>query len=295
MGSDKEASKAFQEALLHARENIESKQNSIDNVERDSDRPVELTENIPSDETSSSKLTASSNIERGDSFPSSALFLIGLLLPIITGIIISSIVFQSSRTSSTFHQPVYTPENEQPIVLNNETYMAYEVTMTGGFSDDYPPDCHQNCWEFFVEVRTDLGFVGKAIYGYSVGPSLNSFDPVIENGDVWYLMDLRNCEGYVPEFDCDDEIYIKINTDGTVNIATNYGIPTFMEYVSVGSWDYDMDPHLQNLGLGMWPILMIAGIIWAYKTDRKPFAYGIITAGVLFITIPFVLFSLVPY
>tara|TARA_B100000287_G_scaffold250945_1_gene235811 strand:+ start:775 stop:1662 length:888 start_codon:yes stop_codon:yes gene_type:complete len=295
VGSDKEASKAFQEALLHARENIESKQNSIDNVERDSDRPVELTENIPSDETSSSKLTASSNIERGDSFPSSALFLIGLLLPIITGIIISSIVFQSSRTSSTFHQPVYTPENEQPIVLNNETYMAYEVTMTGGFSDDYPPDCHQNCWEFFVEVRTDLGFVGKAIYGYSVGPSLNSFDPVIENGDVWYLMDLRNCEGYVPEFDCDDEIYIKINTDGTVNIATNYGIPTFMEYVSVGSWDYDMDPHLQNLGLGMWPILMIAGIIWAYKTDRKPFAYGIITAGVLFITIPFVLFSLVPY
>ena len=295
MGSDKEASKAFQEALLHARENIESKQNSIDNVERDSDRPVELTENIPSDETSSSKLTASSNIERGDSFPSSALFLIGLLLPIITGIIISSIVFQSSRTSSTFHQPVYTPENEQPIVLNNETYMAYEVTMTGGFSDDYPPDCHQNCWEFFVEVRTDLGFVGKAIFGYSVGPSLNSFDPVIENGDAWYLMDLRNCEGYVPEFDCDDEIYIKINTDGTVNIATNYGIPTFMEYVSVGSWDYDMDPHLQNLGLGMWPILMIAGIIWAYKTDRKPFAYGIITAGVLFITIPFVLFSLVPY
>ena len=294
MGSDKEASKAFQEALLHAQKNIDSKQNSIDKVERDSDKPVELTENIPSDETSSSKLTASSNIERGDSFPSSALFLIGLLLPIITGIIISSIVFQSSQTS-TFHQPVYTPENEQPIVLNNETYMAYEVTMTGGFSDDYPPDCHQNCWEFFVEVRTDLGFVGKAIFGYSVGPSLNSFDPVIENGDVWYLMDLRNCEGYVPEFDCDDEIYIKINTDGTVNIATNYGIPTFMEYVSVGSWDYDMDPHLQNLGLGMWPILMIAGIIWAYKTDRKPFAYGIITAGVLFITIPFVLFSLVPY
>ena len=294
MGPDKEASKAFQEALLHARKNIESKQNSIDNVERDSDRPVELTENIPSDQTSSSKLTASSNIERGDSFPSSALFLMGLLLPIITGIIISSIVLQESRTS-TSHQPVHTPENEQSIVLNNETYMAYEVTMTNGFSDDYPPDCHQNCWEFFVEVRTDLGFVGKAIYGYSVGPSLNSFDPVIENGDVWYLMDLRNCEGYVPEFDCDDEIYIKINTDGTVNIATNYGIPTFMEYLSIGSWDYDMDPHLQNLGLGIWPILMIAGIIWGYKTDRKPFAYGIMTAGVLFITISFVLFSLVPY
>mgnify|MGYP001185276781 CR=1 FL=1 len=290
MTSDKEASKAFQEALLHAQKNIESKQNSIDNVQGDSDRPVELTENISSDETSSSKLTSSSNIERGDSFPSSALFLMGLLLPIITGIIISSIVFQESRTSAS-HQPVHTPENEHTIVLNNETYMAYEVTMTNGFSDDYPPDCYSNCWEFFVEVGTDLGFVSKAIYGYSAGPSLNSFDPVIENGDVWYLMDLRNCEGYVPEFDCDDEIYIKINTDGTVNIATNYGIPTFVEYLSVGSWDYDMDPHLQNLGLGIWPILMIAGIIWGYKTDRKPFAYGIMTAGVLIITIPFVLFA----
>ena len=46
MGSDKEASKAFQEALLHAQKNIDSKQNSIDKVERDSDRPVELTENF---------------------------------------------------------------------------------------------------------------------------------------------------------------------------------------------------------------------------------------------------------
>ena len=294
MGSDRDATKAFQEALLYAQKNIESKQNSIDNGEVNTDKTVELTENIPHGETSGSKLTASSNIQRGNRFPSSAFFVCGLLLPIIAGIIISSIVFQQSRTS-TSHLPIHTPDNERTIVLNNETYMAYEVTMTNGFSDDYPPECHQNCWEFFVEVRTDLGLVNKAIYGYSVGPSLNSFNPVIENGDLWYLMDLRNCESYVPEFDCYDEIYIKINTDGTVNIATNYGIPTTMEYISVGSWNYDMNPHLQNLGLGMWPMLMIVGITWGYKTDRKPFPYGIMTAGVLFVTISFVLFTLVPY
>jgi len=291
MESDIEASKAFQEALLHAQKNIESKQNSIDNVEGDSDRPFELTEKISSNAISSSKLASSSNIERADPFPPSALFLTGLLLPFLFGIIITSLFFQEAR-SSVNHGAVYTPEDKPSISLNNVNYEVYEVTMTNGFSDDYPPDCHQNCWTFFVGVNNVQGYVDGAIFGYSVGPSLNSFDPVIENGNVWYMMDLRNCKGYVPEFDCDGEIYIKINTDGTVNIATNYGSPTYIEYVSIGSWEYETPSYLRNLGCGIWPISMIAGLIWGFKTDRKPFSYGLMAAGVLSITLPFVGFIL---
>jgi hypothetical protein len=285
--SDQEASRAFQQALLQAQKNTDSKQVPTDTEDGGSDRQVTLTENDSSNATSSSKSNSSLNTERGVGSTSMGLFLAGLLLPFLTAIIITSLFFQEGRTSIN-HGSVYTPEDKPSISLNNVTYEVYEVTMTNGFSDDYPPDCHQNCWDFTVEIHTSQGDVDKAIYGYSVGPSLNSFDPVLENGSKWYLMDLRNCQGYVPEFDCNDEIYIKINTDGTVNIATNYGRPTFIEYASISSWEYETEPLLRNLGCGVLPISMIAGIIWGFKTDKKPFAYGIITAGV----IPFVGFIL---
>ncbi len=284
MGSDKEASKAFEEALLHAQKNIESKQNSIDNVEGDFGRPVELTENISSDETSSSKLTSSSNIKRGDPLPTSPLFLMGLLLPIITAAVMISFISQT-HADSVLHGPVYTPKYDANVVLNNVTYDVYEVTMSGGFSDHYPPDCHQNCWEFLVEVYTAEGDVEGTIWGYSVGPSLNSFEPYIENGNTWYMMDLRYCEGYVPEFDCDDDMFIKINTDGTVNIATNFGLPTFIEYSYI-SLDYHSNLLLRELSLTFWPISIVAGIIWGLKTDRKKLAYGLITGASLCIAIP---------
>jgi hypothetical protein len=34
-------------------------------------------------------------------------------------------------------------------------------------------------------------------------------------------------------------------------------------------------------GLIIWPISIIGGIIWGFKTNRKPFAYGILSASLL--------------
>ena len=222
--------------------------------------------------------------EQEHTSPSSALFMIGLFLPIITGAVMISF-FSQTHTDSVLHGPVYTPKHDGDVVLNNVTYDVYEVTMTRGFSDHYPPDCHQNCWVFLVEVHTAQGDVEGTIWGYSVGPSLNSFEPYLENGNTWYMMDLRRCEGYAPEFDCNQGVFIKINIDGTVNIATNYGLPTFIEY-SYTSLNYQSNLLLGQLSLAFWPISIVAGIIWGLKTERKQFAYGLITGASLCIALP---------
>ena len=238
-----------------------------------------------------SKSSSPVNTVRRNGLPPSSLFLIGLLLPFFLGIIILMVVGQT-HGHSVLHGPVYTPASASSVDLDDETYQTYDITMTSGFSDHYPPECHQNCWEFLVEVRTEQGEVEATVWGYEVGPSLNSFQPYEESGNEWYMMAQRHCESYTPEFDCDGKTFIKINSDGTVNIATNHGRPTFIEYAYAGV-QHSISDEVRTIAPFMWPISLFAGIAWGYKTDRKPFAYGLMTGGVASLLLPTAVFLFV--
>ncbi len=85
----------------------------------------------------------------------------------------------------------------------------------------------------------------------------------------------------------DVNVYIKLDGD-TVDIATNDSInPVWVSYWSE-ELDYEADEFrfLHAVPVFIWPISFIGGIIWGFKTDRKPFAYGIMTAGLLALLLP---------
>ena len=233
-----------------------------------------------------SSLVQSETPEDGDS-QAPPLFLIGLLLPIISALVFVSITIQS-HDDYLLHGPVYTPKFDSYVELDNETYDVYEITMTNGFSEQFPPDCDNDCWEFLVEVYAPNAYgrgVTGLLWGSSVEPSSASFDPIVENGNTWYKMDLKYCEENGPEVDCEEGMFIRINTDGTVHIATNYGEPTFIEYTYT-SPDYERNLMLRQVFVGFWPILIIVGIVWGRMTGREQFANGLMTGGAICVAMP---------
>jgi hypothetical protein len=213
------------------------------------------------------------------------LFLIGLLLPIFSGLVFVSIAIQSHDD---YMLHIGDPRFDSYVELDNMTYDVYEITMSGGFSEDFPPDCRDDCWEFLVEVYAPNAYgrgVTGLIWGSSVEPSSSSFDPIVENGNTWYKMDLKYCEENGPEVDCEEGMFIRINTDGTVHIATNYGEPSYIEYAYT-SPDIERNLMLRQVFLGFWPILIIVGIVWGRMTGREQFANGLMTGGAVCLALP---------
>ena len=62
-------------------------------------------------------------------------------------------------------------------------------------------------------------------------------------------------------------------------------MPTFIEY-SHTNMDYERNLFLQQLGFGIWPLAIVAGIAWGFMTDRKPFAKGLISGSVICLALP---------
>ena len=218
--------------------------------------------------------------------PSGSMFLIGLFIPILTGM---AMLFFLMNTRADFesHGSVYTPTLTSSVELDNTTYDVYEAIMTNGFSDHYPPECEDICWELVVSVYTphQYGHVEGAIWGDSSGPSSDSFDSQFENENEWYKMDQRHCDGDVSELDCDEGVFIKINTDGTLHIATNYGEVEYIAYTYTSS-DYERNVFIRELILSHWPLLIVAGLLLTIKYGDKPFAKGVMVGGSICVALP---------
>ena len=180
------------------------------------------------------------------------------------------------------HGSVYTPKLTSSVELDNTTYDVYEAIMTNGFSDHYPPECEDICWELVVQGNYPRQWT---IWGDSVGPSSDSFDSQLENENEWYKMDPRHCDGDVSELDCDEGVFIKINTDGTLHIATNYGEVDYIGYTYTSS-DYERNVFIREIILANWPLLIIAGLIFSIKYGDKPFAKGLMVGGAICVALP---------
>ena len=76
--------------------------------------------------------------------PSGSMFLIGLFIPILTGMAMLFFLM-STRADLVVHGSVYTPTPTSSVELDNTTYDVYEATMTNGISNHYPPECEDIC------------------------------------------------------------------------------------------------------------------------------------------------------
>ena len=129
------------------------------------------------------------------------------------------------------------------------------------------------------------GHVEGAIWGDSFGPSSDSFDSQFENENEWYKMDQRHCDGDVSGLDCDEGVFIKINTDGTLHIATNYGEVEYIGYTYTSS-DYERNVFIRELILSHWPLLIVAGLLLTIKYGDKPFVKGLMVGGAICVALP---------
>ena len=281
MDSNQDAIEAFQEALLQAQNNVESEKDPSDPVDGDSDSQIVFSGNVSSDSAIGAQSNLLSELEKTRTLPSWALFLSGLLvLPLLSGII-SSILIEVTDGSG---QEYFTHDGwtrEPNITIQNESYAVREYYLGSGFEQEFP----SNSWDIVVEG--DIGFAvgGSAIlWGNYEGPESRHQEIVID-GEVWYQMHVEDCHScsrcWSAEEGCDcrscNDVNVVIKIDGpAVDIATNSSNGAdFVGYWSGANAGFFA---LEILGFLIMPISFIGGIIWGFKTDRKPFAYGIISA-----------------
>ncbi|DAC27202.1 MAG TPA: hypothetical protein D7H76_00490 [Candidatus Poseidoniales archaeon] len=168
----------------------------------------------------------------------------------------------------------YDEEYSQYPVLIGSVTIDDRTFETYGFS--VSPDFH---YDF-----DDPSFWSIGISGDNWGSWLDSYDfgdsdlqAVDSQGSQWQSMWTYT---WSSEFSNTPEIYIRVESN-FVHVAFNLnecsecGQP---EYFSYYSDDYPENQDVIAMVMCLlWPVAIIAGVVWGYATGRKPFAYGLMS------------------
>ena len=163
--------------------------------------------------------------------------------------------------------------SENPVVIGSIT-IDDRTFETYGFS--VSPDFH---YDF-----DDPSFWNIGIGGDNWGSSIDSYEfgdsdlqAVDSQGSQWQSMWTYT---WSYEFSNAPEIYIRVESD-FVHVAFNLnecsecGQPEYFSYYSEdGQGTQDVIAMVMCL---LWPVTIIAGVVWGYATGRKPFAYGLMS------------------
>jgi len=163
--------------------------------------------------------------------------------------------------------------SENPVVIGSVT-IDDRTFETYGFS--VSPDFH---YDF-----DDPSFWNIGIGGDNWGSSIDSYEfvdsdlqAVDSQGSQWQSMRTYT---WSYEFSNAPEIYIRVESD-FVHVAFNLnecsecGQPDYFSYYSE---DYPENQDVIAMVMCLlWPVTIIAGVVWGYATGRKPFAYGLMS------------------
>ena len=278
MDSGQDAIEAFQKALLQAQGDSESNHIQNDILDGDLDSHIVFSGSVSSVTSNSNQSNSLSRFKKKAPLPSWALFMMGLIvLPIATGVI-SAVLVESGNISNEYWANYGL--NDGQVTIQDETYNVHEFDLGWRFDAEYPSEGY---WDLVVEgiVGNNGGYSDATINGDGDGPHTR-FDSFEIDGDTWYKMDMNHCS---LGLDRCGNIFIKFDGN-TVDVAgESMEAPIYVGYLSEAF--EGTGAVTEFLGFVIWPISIIGGIIWGYKTDRKPFAYGVMTAGCLTL-LPFV-------
>ena len=194
-------------------------------------------------------------------------FLTGLIVvPVLLGGIST---FLGSMTETGGYDEEY---SASPVVIGSVT-IDDRTFETYGFS--VSPDFH---YDF-----DDPSFWSIGISGDNWSSWLDSYDfgdsdlqAVDSQGSQWQSMWTYTWS----EFSNAPEIYIRVESD-FVHVAFNLnecsecGQPDYFSYYSE---DYPENQDVIAMVMCLlWPVTIIAGVVWGYATGRKPFAYGLMS------------------
>lgn len=187
-----------------------------------------------------------------------------------------------------------------PVLLGGASSFLGSMAETGGYDEEYSgnPVVIGN---LTIDDRTfeNYGFIVSSAFHYNFddpsdwsiyiggegwGSWMDSYefgDPDLQaidsQGYQWQSM-WTDSWGATPSNP--PEIYIRIESD-FVHVAFNLnecsecGQP---EYFSYYSEDYNGNEDAIAMAICLlWPVTIIAGVVWGYATGRKPFAYGLMS------------------
>ena len=195
-------------------------------------------------------------------------FLTGLIVvPVLLGGIST---FLGSMTETGEYDEEYSasPVVTGSVTIDDRTFETYRFGVSPDFHYDFD----------------DPSFWSIGISGDNWGSWLDSYDfgdsdlqAVDSQGSQWQSM---WTDTWYSEFSNPPEIYIRIESD-FVHVAFNLnecsecGQPDYFSYYS-DDYPENQDVIAMVMCL-LWPVTIIAGVVWGYATGRKPFAYGLMS------------------
>ena len=195
-------------------------------------------------------------------------FVAGLIvLPIAVGIISASLAFMSDLQNEDEN---YEPQKREDIQLGGETLSLNEFTMPSNFNSYYGT---HDYWDLNIESTSNNENWYAGIYGNmdEGGGDFGYGTELDDSGSTWTITNAYGGDGNLT-------VYLQVEGN-TIRVASpqNLNDPNYVNYYS-----YDNDNtifNLESVSLILWPVSVIAGVVWGFATNRRGFSYGVMIWG----------------
>lgn len=217
------------------------------------------------------------NIEKSSSTPPWAWFLIGLILIPLALSIISILVFSILEVDFFNEEYSYNSEKSEDVTFDSEYFEVYIFDLSARFESIFAEHLY---WDLNIESSYEYSSYEWSSYISGNTESINQNQIIDDEGMIWYDTDIHDNP---PE---NIVVYVRVVEDNVhVALKSETPRPTYVHYYFEGN---DGAGDSDTLFWGtciMWPITIIFGTIWGFRTNRKPLAYGILTWGIVAIIV----------
>jgi hypothetical protein len=228
------------------------------------------------------KFWGNNNIEETYQTPSWAWFLIGLILIPIVLSIISTLILTIADSGLLREINSSNITNGDNVTINDQTFEVYIFTMSSNFDNNYGTTFF---WDLNIE-SSNPGSLDWMTYISGYYDIIDQRETQDDSSIIWYESDSHSDMQDVYD---DPSVYMRvIENKVLVAVGDNLPPPTFCVYY----WENN-DPEMNSIIFSaclIWPVTIMGGTIWSFRTDRKPLAYGLLSSGIVAI-IALLLFS----
>ena len=213
------------------------------------------------------------NIEKSSSTPPWAWFLIGLILIPLALSIISILVFSIPEADFFNEEYSYNSEKSEDVTFDSEYFEVYIFDLSARFESIFAEHLY---WDLNIESSYEYSSYEWSSYISGNTESINQNQIIDDEGMIWYDTDIHDNP---PE---NIVVYVRVVEDNVhVALKSETPRPTYVHYYFEGNdWIGDSDTLFWGTCM-IWPITIILGTIWGFRTNRKPLAYGILTWGIV--------------
>ena len=195
-------------------------------------------------------------------------FVVGLILfPIAVGIISASLASMSDLQKENISKE---PQKREDIQIGEETLSLNEFTMPSNFESYYGT---HDYWDLNVESTSNnenwyAGIDGDMDEGdgdFGFGTELD------DSGSIWTITNAYGDDGNLT-------VYLQVEGN-IIRVASPQNIngPNYVNYYSYD--DENSIFNLESASLILWPVFVIAGLVWGFATNRRGFSYGVMIWG----------------